>query len=176
MLPSLPLVHSPDPVSAHLWPIPHVGDSFIFSRSLYLIPVSAASSVRVSQNSLFEATFALSALGYSKWHLHLSLGTLVLVHLSWQPLQSILLSGPFCHRKKPCLLLAFLPFPYSQSPSTGSLPRVLDTSALIHQSFMVLKLCASASCPAHPEAPLPCWYADICHAIMLILKINEYLN
>lgn len=87
-----------------------------------------------------------------------------LLHSSWQPLQSILLSGPFCHRKK-LFRFDFLPFPCSQSPSTGSLPRALDAAALFHQPCMVLKLCESAS----PVLLIP---RLLCHAAQCMLLLG----
>lgn len=173
-----PLIHSPDPVFVYCSSVAHLRDSSIFTaHSDHLLHHRRLS---VNQTASFSPVFhiwfpylcclisrRLSEFPFWGYPCFICPGLQLmtsspfsschgLVHSSQQPLQSILLSGPFCHRRKPVpfwlFAICILPVSQHRKPPWGfgwfcSCPSVLHGSEAV---------CECIPCPAHPEAPLPC--------------------
>lgn len=220
-----PLVHSPDPVSVYCSSVPVWGTplfsqltviisyitSLLWIKLLHIIQFSISDSRTSAASSTGDSQFPfwgypcficsgiqlMTPSPFSSYH--------GLVHSYQQPLQSILLSGPFCHRRKPVpfwlFAICILAVSQHRKPPRGfgcfcSCPSVLHGSEAV---------CECIPCPAHPEAPLPCcpMYAApgrllyfpwdpvnhspkatfqiipcwlACHLIMLILEMNGYFQ
>lgn len=178
MVPFRLLVHILDPVSVYCSSVAYVGDSSFFPAHLFSdhllltsllwikllhilkfsIPISIPCCLinrRLSQFPFWghpcficPGLQLMTSSPFSGYH--------GLVHSSWQPPQSILLPGPFSHRKKPVsfwlFAISILPVSQNRKPPQG-FAGCCSSPSVLHGSEAA---CECIPCPARPKAPLPC--------------------